>query len=66
MEDQDGGYVGRQRSVDHCGSRYYTYRNISIRLEKNWLEGEEHNLVMFVRFSITECVRGSYNKGIMG
>jgi hypothetical protein len=33
---------------------------------KSWIEGEEHNLTVSLRFSITECVRGSYNQGFMG
>jgi hypothetical protein len=66
MEAQDGRYVGGQRSMDHCGSRYYTYRNVSIRLEKVGSKGKEHNLVVSLRFNITECVKGSYNQGIMG
>jgi hypothetical protein len=52
--------------VDHCGSRYYTYRKISKRLEKVGLEGEEHNPVVSLRFNITECVRVSYNQGTIG
>jgi hypothetical protein len=34
MEAQDGRFVGGQRSMDHCGSRYCTYRNVNKRLEK--------------------------------
>jgi hypothetical protein len=47
--------------MDHCGSRHYTYGNVNKRLEKVGLEGKEHNLVVSLKFSITECVRGSYN-----
>jgi hypothetical protein len=34
VEAQDGIYVGGQRSMDHCGSRYCTYRNVNKRLGK--------------------------------
>ena len=66
MENQDGIYVGGQRSVDCGGSRYYTYRNVSRRLEKVGLEGEENNSVVSLRFNITECVKGIYRHNIMG
>jgi hypothetical protein len=52
--------------MNHGGSRYCTYRNVSRRLEKVGSEGEEHNLVVSLKFNIIECVRGSYNQGIMG
>jgi hypothetical protein len=52
--------------VDHGGSRYYTYMNLSRRLEKVGSKGEEHNPTMSLRFNITECVRGSYNQIFMG
>jgi hypothetical protein len=39
--------------------------NVNIRLEKNGSEDKEHNLVVSLRFGITECVRGSYNQGII-
>jgi hypothetical protein len=59
-------HVGGQRSVNCCGSMNYTYKNVSRILEKVGSEGEEHNLVVSLRFSITQCVKGSYNQGIMG
>jgi hypothetical protein len=40
--------------------------NFNRRLEKVRLEGKEKNLIVSLTFSITECVRGSYKKGIMG
>jgi hypothetical protein len=61
VEAQDGIFVGGQRSVDHCGSRYCTYRNVNIRLGKVGLKGKEHNPVVSLKFNITKCVRGSYN-----
>jgi hypothetical protein len=61
VEAQDGISISRQISMDHGGSRYYTYRNINIILEKVGLKGKEHNLVVSLRFSIAEFVRGSYN-----
>jgi hypothetical protein len=61
MEAQYGIFFGGQRLVDHCGSRYCTYMNVSKRLGKVRLEGEEHNLVVSLRFSIIERLRGSYN-----
>jgi hypothetical protein len=66
VEAQDGRSIGGQRSVDLYGSRYCTYRNVNIRLGKVGSEGEEQNLVVSLRFSIIECVRGSYNQCIMG
>jgi hypothetical protein len=66
LEAQYGRFVGGQRLVDRCGSRYYTYRNVNKILEKFRSEGEEHNPVVSLRLNITECVRGSYNQGIMG
>jgi hypothetical protein len=45
---------------------YFTDRNFNKLLEKVGSEGEEHNLIVSLRFSITECVRGSYNQGFMG
>jgi hypothetical protein len=65
VEAQDGIFVGIKISVDRGGSRYCTYRNVNKRLKKFGSKGEEHNIVVFLRFSITECVRGSYNQGIM-
>jgi hypothetical protein len=35
-------------------------------LEKVGSEGEEKNPIVSLRFSITECVRGSYNQGFIG
>jgi hypothetical protein len=66
MEAQYGIFVGGQRSVDHCGSRYYNYKNVNKRLGKVESKGEDHNPVVFLRFNITKCVRGSYNQSIMG
>jgi hypothetical protein len=51
--------------VHQCGSRYCTYMNIKKGLDKVGLEGEEHNLVVSLRFNIIECVRGSYNQIFM-
>jgi hypothetical protein len=34
VEAQYGRSVGGKRSMDHCGSRYCTYRNVNKRLEK--------------------------------
>jgi hypothetical protein len=51
-----------KRSVDHCGSRYYTYKNVNRRLGKVGLEGEEHNMVVSLIFIITECVREATTK----
>jgi hypothetical protein len=65
MEAKDGMYVGGQRLVDRCGFRYCTYMNVSRRLEKFGSKGEEHNLIVSLRFDITKCVKGSYNQGIM-
>jgi hypothetical protein len=65
MVAQDGRSTSGQRSVDHCGSRYYTFRNISKRFGKVGLEGEEHNLVVSLIFSVTKCVKGSYDQGFM-
>jgi hypothetical protein len=62
MEAQDGRSVGGQISVDHFGSRYYTYRNVNKRLGKVGSKGEEHNLVVSLRFNITECVREATTK----
>jgi hypothetical protein len=39
--------------------------NINIILGKIGSEGEEHNLVVSLRFNIIECVRGSYGQGFM-
>jgi hypothetical protein len=33
MEDQYGRSFGRQRSMGHYGSKYYTYGNVNIRWE---------------------------------
>jgi hypothetical protein len=66
VEAQDGIFIGRKRSMDHNGSRYYTYMNIDKRVEKVGLEGKEHNLVVSLIFSITKFLRGSYSQGIMG
>jgi hypothetical protein len=65
VEAQDGRSVGGQRSVDCCGSRYFTYRNVGRRLGKVGLEGEEHNPVVSLRFNIIKCIRRSYNQGFM-
>jgi hypothetical protein len=63
MEAQDGIFVGGKKIVDHCGSSYYFIRIMG----KFGLEGKEHNLVVSLRFSITECLPGrSCNQGIMG
>jgi hypothetical protein len=62
---QDGRFVSGKKSMDHCGSRYCTYRTVSI-IENVGSEGKEHNLVVSLRFNVTECVRGSYSQRIMG
>jgi hypothetical protein len=66
MEAQDGSYIGIQILMDHYGSRYCTYKNVSRRLENFGLEGEDKNPIVSLRFNITESVRGRYNQGIMG
>jgi hypothetical protein len=66
LEAQDGRYIGGQRLVDHCGSRYCTYKNVNKRLGKDGPKGEEKNSVVSLRFNITKCVKVSYNQGIMG
>jgi hypothetical protein len=66
MEAQHGRFVGKQRSVDRSVSRYCTYKNISLRLENVGLEAKKHNPVVSLKFSIIECVRESYNQGIIG
>jgi hypothetical protein len=43
MESKEGRSIGGQRSVDHVGSRYCTYRNFNRWLQKVGLKGEEHN-----------------------
>jgi hypothetical protein len=65
VESQDGRSIGGKRSVDNCGSRYCTYNNTNKRLRKFGSKFEENNLVVSLGFSITECVRGSYNQGLM-
>jgi hypothetical protein len=65
MEAQYGRSVGGKILVDRCGSRSCTYMNVSRRLVKVGSEGEEHNMVVSLKFSIIECVRGSYNQGFM-
>jgi hypothetical protein len=52
--------------VDRGRSRYCTYKNFSRSLEKFGSKGKEHNMTIPLRFSIIECVRGSYNQGFMG
>jgi hypothetical protein len=66
VEAQDGRSVGRKRLVDRGRSRYCTYMNFNRRLKKFGSEGKEHNPTVSLRFSITECVRVSYNQGFMG
>jgi hypothetical protein len=60
VESQYGIFFGGKILVDGCGSRYCTYRNVNKRLEKVGSKGEENNSVVSLRFSITECVMGSY------
>jgi len=36
-------------------------------LAKDWgSEGKEHNTIVFLRFIIVECIRGSFGKGFVG
>jgi hypothetical protein len=49
----------------HCGSRYYTYNNVNKRKGKLGSEGEDHNSIVSLKFSIVECVKGSYKKGFV-
>jgi len=35
-------------------------------LEEVGSEGKEHNTIVCLRFSIFECIRGSYGEGFMG
>jgi len=65
MKAQDGRFFGGQRSMDHYGFRYFTYRNVSRRLEKSGSKGEDNNLVVSVRLGITEFVRASYDQCFM-
>jgi hypothetical protein len=38
---------------------------IQQNIGKSWIGRKRNNLVVSLRFSIIECVRGSYNQGIM-
>jgi hypothetical protein len=55
VEAQYGRSIGGQLSMDCCGSKYCTYRNVNIRLGKVGLEGEKNNLVVSLKLSIIEC-----------
>jgi len=35
-------------------------------MEEVGSEGREHNTIVCLRFSIAECIRGSYGKGFVG
>jgi len=35
-------------------------------MEEVGLEGKEHNTIMYLRFSIAECIKESYDEGFMG
>ena len=35
-------------------------------MEEAESEGNDHNMIVCLRFIITECIRGSYGKGFMG
>jgi hypothetical protein len=66
VESQYGIFVGGKISVNNCGSKYCTYRNVNTRLEKFGPDGEENNLFVSLRFNIIECVMRNYIQGIMG
>jgi hypothetical protein len=66
MEAQYGRSIGHGKiSVDRCRSRYCTYMNLNKRLGKVGWEGEDHNLIVSLRFSITKYAKGSYDQGFM-
>lgn len=35
-------------------------------MEEVGSEGKEHNMIVCLRFSIAECIRGSYGEGFVG
>jgi len=35
-------------------------------MEEVGLEGKEHNMIIYLRFNIVECIRGSYSEGFVG
>ena len=35
-------------------------------MEEVGSEGKEHNMIVCLRFSIVECVKGSYGEGFVG
>ena len=35
-------------------------------MEEARLEGKEHNRIVCLKFSIVECIRGSYDEGFVG
>ncbi len=35
-------------------------------MEEVGLEGKEHNMIVCLRFSIAECIRGSYDEDFVG
>lgn len=51
--------------MSHYGSMECTYRIVNIVLDKVGLKGNKYNLVVSLRFSITNFFKRSYNQGIM-
>ena len=35
-------------------------------MKKVGSEGKENNMIVFLRFNIAECIRGSYDEGFVG
>jgi len=65
MEAQDGGSIGRLRSLDCCGWQNNNM-NVNGRLGEVRLEGEEHNMIVSLKFSMVKCIKGNYDEGFVG
>ena len=52
--------------MDHDRSEYQTNENVCRILGDVGLEGKDHNTVVYMKFSIVECIMGSYGEGSVG
>ena len=52
--------------MDCCRSGYNTNRNVGRILGKVRTKYEEKNMIVSLRFSIVEYIRGDYDKGLVG
>ena len=66
MKAQDGRPPYRQGTMDCSQPWYCVNKHSNGRLDEVEKEGKEYDMVMYLRFIVTEFLRRSHNQIIMG